>query len=58
MREGLVVAAVFLGGELAGALVQLRGHCVGFFGWAAEVDKGSGKVGIFHGKNLTTDGHG
>ena len=50
MLERFLVAAAFFGGELAGALVQLRGHRDGFFRRTAERDEDLGKVGNFHGK--------
>ena len=49
MFQCFLVAAVFFGGELAGALVELRGHLGGFFRRTAEHDEDLGELGNFHG---------
>ncbi len=49
--EGFFVGAVFLGGELAGAFVELRGHFGGFFGRTTEHNENFGNFGNFHGVN-------
>ena len=49
MLQGFLVAAVFLGGELAGALVELRGHVGGFLRRTAEGDEDLGELVNFHG---------
>ena len=46
--QRFLVAAAFFGGELAGALVQLRGHLGGFFRRTAERDEDLGEFGNFH----------
>ena len=51
MPQGLVVGPVFLGGELAGALVELRGHVGGFFRRTTERNEDLGELGEFHNGN-------
>jgi hypothetical protein len=51
MLQGFLVAASLLGGELAGALVELRGHFGGFFGGTAEGNQNLGQFGDFHSLN-------
>ena len=54
MLEGFLVRTAFFGRELAGALVQLRGHLDGFSGGTTEGDQQLGelgKFGGFHGGN-------
>ena len=48
MLQGLVVAAALLGGELVGALVELRGHLGGFLRRTAEGDEDLGELREFH----------
>src|ERR1035437_2693799 len=48
MLERFLVTAVFFGGELAGAFVELRGHLGGFFRRTAEGDEDLGKLENFH----------
>jgi hypothetical protein len=50
MFQGFLVAAALFGGELMGALVQLRSHLDGFVSRAAEGDEDLGKLGDFHGE--------
>jgi len=49
MFQRFLITAVFFGGELAGAFVELRGHLGGFFRRTAEGDEDLGKLGNFHG---------
>jgi len=51
MLQGFLVTASLLGGELAGALVELRGHLRGFFSGTAEGDQNLGQFGDFHSLN-------
>ena len=60
MGEGFLVGTALLGGELAGALVELRGHLGGLRRRAAERNESGGEllklgVGGGHEKSLTTD---
>lgn len=48
MRHGLFVGLLFFGGELAGALIELRGHIRRFVGRTAEHDEDLGEFGNFH----------
>ena len=52
MLQGFIVASALLGGELAGTLVELRGHGGGFFRRATESDEDLGEFGNFHGRIL------
>ena len=49
MFQRFLVTAAFFGGELAGALIELRGHLGGFFRRTAEHDEDLGELGNFHG---------
>ena len=48
MFQRLLVRPVRFGGELAGALVELRGHLGGFLRRTAERNEDLGKLGNFH----------
>ena len=48
MLQRFFVGAALLFGELAGALVQLRGHVGGFFRRTAERDEDLGQFRNFH----------
>ena len=50
MFQCVLVGPVFLGGELAGALVELRGHRAGFFGGTAKRNQNLCELGNFHAK--------
>ena len=52
MFQRLLVRPVFFSGELAGALVELRGHLGGFFRRTTERDENLGKLGSFHEMDL------
>jgi hypothetical protein len=49
MFQRFLITAVFFGGELAGALIQLRGHLGGFFRRTTERDEDFGQFRNFHG---------
>ena len=48
MLQGFLVTAAFFGGQLPGALVELRGHCGGFFRRTTERDEDLGELCYFH----------
>jgi hypothetical protein len=48
VRQGFLVSPPFLGGELAGAFVQLRGHFGGLFSRTTEGNQDFGEFGRFH----------
>ena len=48
MLQGFLVRPVLLGGKLAGALIELRGHVGGFFRRTTERNEDLGELGIFH----------
>jgi hypothetical protein len=52
MLHGFLVSAAGINGELAGALVELRGHGGGFFRRTTEGDEDLGEFGNFHGGQL------
>jgi hypothetical protein len=52
MLQRFLVAAIFFGGQLFGAFVQLRSHVGGFFRRATEGDEDLGEMGDFHAENL------
>jgi hypothetical protein len=49
VHERLIIGVIFIGGQLAGALVQLRGHLRGFFRRTTEHDQNFGDFRNFHG---------
>ena len=49
MFHSFLITTAFFGGELFGALVELRGHVGGFFRRTTEGDEDLGKLGNFHG---------
>ena len=44
MLQGFFVGAIFFGGKLFGAFVELCGHVGGFFGGAAERNENLGEL--------------
>jgi hypothetical protein len=52
MLQRFLVVAAFLGGKLAGAFVELRGHLGGFLGGTAEGNEDLGKLRDFHGEKI------
>ena len=56
--HGVLVAAAFLGGKLAGAFVQLRRQRRGLFSRTAKRHENLSEFGNFHGRILTRDDHG
>ena len=57
MFQRFLIGPVLFGGELAGALVELRCHVGGFIRRTAEGDENLGKLSDFHNGILVTDFH-
>lgn len=52
MFQRVLIAAIFLRRQLAGALVELGGHLGGFFRRTTERDENLGELGNVHGKKF------